>query len=112
MVAALKNRYPEVDPTRNYHFAIRACAGHSYPHIDTDRVCAAVTTDCVEYLSALCHVTQFENLLSIWMSGLKPGIELTPSGRPHVYFSTFLPDDPRFWRRAQGRPRLRLRHRL
>ena len=56
MAAALKRWRPEVDPTRSYHFAIRACAGHSYPHIDTDRICAAVTVDCVEYLSALCHV--------------------------------------------------------
>ena len=56
--------------------------------------------DQMVHISTLVHVTQRSNLLSIMRNGLVPGasrvLEEGFGGRPHIYFGTYLPEDPRF----------------
>ena len=87
-------------PNSYIHFTIRACSGHSYQFIKTERLCARLTEESRIHISTLVHVTQRSNLMSIMRAGLRPGSNRVPGlhghGRPHVYFATYLPEDPRF----------------
>ena len=82
------------------HFATRACSGHAYQFTSTQRLCAGLQESKMLHVSALVHVTQRGNLLGIVRTGLRPGVDrilgLGMGGRPHVYFATCLPEDPRF----------------
>ena len=89
--------------TRYCHWAIRACSGHTYPFIRTDRLCAPILNEQLHLLSTLVHVTQWENIHGILREGLIPGGG-ADGGRPHIYFAPFLPDDPRFMTGKRGSP--------
>ena len=58
---------------RYFHIAIRACSGHTYPFIRTDRLCAPISEEKLSLLSTLVHVTQWENVRAILSEGLIPG---------------------------------------
>ena len=52
-------------PASFIHYAIRACSGHSYQFIDTERLCVPLTEGKMLHISTLVHVTQRSNLQGI-----------------------------------------------
>ena len=78
-----------------FHAAIRAVSGHTYPFLRIERFCVPLTHRDLPSLSALVHVTRPYRLTNIMKGGIRPGAQQPTGGRPHVYMSAFMPDDPR-----------------
>jgi len=76
-------------------YAVRAASGHSSIDIlDPERIAATVPQGISSYVSGIFHITEINNLSSIFRHGLHPG-GAQKFSRMDVHFMAYFPTDPR-----------------
>jgi hypothetical protein len=89
----------EVNSTTNLYIrpmAMRATSGQkNWELLDPTRFASICTTQTLELLPGLFHITPLCNLANIVANGIQPGYKVRAGGRMDVHFSPFPPEDPR-----------------
>jgi hypothetical protein len=92
---ALERRLEHDQNTFVRPYAVRAVSGHrSTDILDPKRIAATVPAGIASYVSGIFHITEVDNLLSIFRHGLHPG-GMQRNRRMDVHFMAYFPTDPR-----------------
>jgi hypothetical protein len=92
---AFEKRFEQAQNKFVQPYAVRAASGHrSTDILDPKRIAATVPAGIASYVSGIFHITEVDNLLSIFRHGLHLG-GMQRNRRMDVHFMAYFPTDPR-----------------